>query len=60
MSQEIEELIKMATQLSNRLDRMAQDECSFASEICHFLEKTSWETFKLSEDLEIIKSYVGG
>ena len=57
MNKDLQELIETAARLSDRLDRMANDEKRFTSDISLFLEKMSWDIFAYSEDLQEIKSY---
>jgi len=57
MNKDLQELIETAARLSERLDRMANDEKRFTSDISLFLEKMSWDIFAYSEDLQEIKSY---
>ncbi len=57
MNKDLQELIETAARLSDRLDRMANDEKRFTTDISLFLEKMSWDIFAYAEDLEKIKSY---
>jgi len=57
MNKDLQELIETAARLSERLDRMANEEKRFTSDISLFLEKMSWDIFAYSEDLQEIKSY---
>lgn len=52
---EIEELIATADRLCANLDKASENEKKFCYDICHELERMSWETYRLSNDLKIIK-----
>lgn len=54
----LNELIECAQKLSNNLEIASQNELKFCVDICLVLEKMSWETYRLSNDLKEIKRYV--
>jgi hypothetical protein len=54
----LQELIETANRLSKRLEEAANEEKRFTVDICLALEKMSWESLRLSNDLESIKSYI--
>lgn len=54
----LNELIETCNRLSARLEQAANDEKRFTVDICLALEKMSWQTFCLSNDLESIKNYI--
>jgi hypothetical protein len=60
MNKDIDELIATATHLSERLDKMANEEKRFTTEICLTLDRMSWDIFRASEDLNEIKNYCEG
>lgn len=55
----IEELIQTADRLCASLDLASQNEKKFCDPICLELERMSWETMRLVNDLRQIKEYIG-
>jgi len=55
---DLQKLIETALILSQNLEKAAAEEKRFCVDICLALEKMSWETFRLSNDLQSIKNYV--
>ena len=55
----IEELIQTADRLCVSLDLAAQNEKKFCDPIIFELERMSWETMRLVNDLRQIKEYIG-
>lgn len=55
----LQELIETANNLSNSLDRAAQNEKKFCHDICMSLEQMSYEIFKIANGLNEIKNYIG-
>jgi hypothetical protein len=56
----IQELIESADHLCASLDKAAQDEKRFCNQVLHELERMSWETLRMANDLKHIKEYAGG
>ena len=56
---DLNELIETTNRLSNRLDEIASDEIKFCEEMGSDLERMSWETMCLCEELKKIKQFVG-
>lgn len=56
VSEDLNELIETANKLSNRLDDIAKDEIKFCEELGNDLERLSWETFCLCDDLKNIQT----
>ncbi len=56
----LEELIEAANKLCSSLDIASNNEKTFSYNICHELERMSWETLRLANDLKLIKEYQGG
>ena len=54
----LQELIETANKLSKRLEEAANEEKRFSVDICLALERMSWESMCLSNDLEAIRSYI--
>jgi hypothetical protein len=54
----LQELIETALLLSKNLEKAASEEKRFCTDICMTLERMSWETLSLSNDLESIKGYI--
>lgn len=57
---DLEELIRSADRLCKSLDDCAKNDRAFSDNVCHDLERMSWETMRLTNDLRQIKDYVGG
>ncbi len=55
---DLQKLIETALILSQNLEKAANEEKRFSVEICMALEKMSWESMCLSNDLESIRSYL--
>jgi hypothetical protein len=55
----IEELIQTADRLCASLDQASQNEKKFCDNICDQLERMSWETMRLVNDLRQIQEYIG-
>jgi len=55
----LQELIAAADKLSASLELSAQNEKKFCLDVCIELERMSWETMRLANDLKQIKEYVG-
>ena len=55
---DLQKLIDTALILSQNLERAASEEKRFCVDICLALEKMSWETLRLSNDIISIKNYV--
>ncbi len=53
----LQELIDTANRLSQRLEQAASDEMKFGIDLCMTLESMAWQTFRLANDLNEIKSY---
>lgn len=56
---DLNELIETTNRLSNRLDEIARDEIKFCEEMGSDLERMSWETLCLCDELKKIKQFVG-
>ena len=55
---DLDELIKTADTLCNRLSKMAEDERSFGFDLCGKLEVMSWDAWRTANDLkELINHY---
>lgn len=50
-------LIETAEKLSQTLDLISQNEKKFCLDVCIELEKMSWETYRMSNDLRQIQDY---
>ena len=55
----IEELIASADRLCASLDTASQNEKKFCGTVCNELERMSWETLRITNDLKQIKEYLG-
>jgi hypothetical protein len=53
----LQQLIETTENLVNSLDLASQNEKKFCLDICIELEKMSWETFRIMNDLKQIKQY---
>lgn len=53
---DLEQLIKIAQTLSDRLDKAAQDEAKFGVDISMYLERMSWEMLRTKNDLQEIRN----
>lgn len=53
----LEELIEMANRLCDNLDKASQLEKKFNIDICLEFEKLSWETYRMINDIKLIKEY---
>jgi hypothetical protein len=56
----LEELILSAKNLCHTLDKASGDEKSFSYNVCGELERMSWETMRIVNDLKAIREYVTG
>lgn len=55
---DLEELIKTADTLCNRLSKMAADERAFGFDLCAKFEMMSWDAWRTTNDLkELINHY---
>ena len=54
----LQELIEIGLLLSQNLEKAANEEKRFCTDICLTLERMSWEALRLSNDLESIKNYI--
>jgi hypothetical protein len=54
----LNELINAAEKLCESLDKAASNEKKFCHNVCNELERMSWETLRISNDLKQIKEYV--
>jgi hypothetical protein len=52
----IEELVAAADKLCATLEKAAQDEMQFSYTICNELERMSWETFKMANQLKTLRT----
>lgn len=57
---EIEEIKKLLANISNRLDNMSQQEKQFDLDVCIYFENLSWETYKMSNNLNELQTICGG
>jgi hypothetical protein len=53
-------LIETTENLVKNLDKASQNEKQFCYDVCMELEKMSWETFRMMNDLKQIKNYCEG
>ncbi len=54
----LQKLIDTALILSQNLEKAASEEKRFCVDICMELERMSWQTMCLSNDLDSIRSYL--
>ncbi len=54
----IEELEMTARSLSERLEKAANDDRKFSTDIQLLLERMSWEIMRHADDLQEIQSYI--
>lgn len=57
---DLQQLIEMADQLSNRLENMANDEIKFGWQFGNLLESMAYETFIISNNLKELNSQLVG
>lgn len=57
MKTDLQELIDTAKILCDRLEQAAREEKQFSEDLENEFEMMSWNVFKLSEDLKMIKLY---
>jgi hypothetical protein len=56
---DLEELIQTADRLCKNLDMIAQNEKKYTTNICIELERYSWEMYRMRNELNEIKEYLG-
>jgi hypothetical protein len=56
-NKQIEELIAMADRLCNTLDVVSQNDMAFCNTIQNELERMSYETYKISNNLKQIQTW---
>jgi hypothetical protein len=56
----IQELIEAANHLCQTLDAAAANEKKFCQNVTDELERLSWNSLKISNDLKQIREYLGG
>ena len=54
------EIINLANELSETLDKAAQNEKKFCADVCLELERYSWETYRLANNVRELKECYGG
>lgn len=54
------ELVEIAANLCRTLETVANNEMAHCADIAHMLDQYAWDTYKMKNDLEQIKNYVGG
>jgi hypothetical protein len=54
----LEELIQTADRLCKNLEIAAQNEKKYSSNICLELERYSWETYRMMNDIKQIQEYM--
>lgn len=52
---ELDELIATADKLCATLDKAAENEKKFCYNVCHELERMSWEALRMSNDIKLIR-----
>lgn len=52
---DLDELIEIANKLCNTLDKASENEKKFCYNVCDQLERMSWESFRMANDLKYIK-----
>lgn len=55
----IQELIEVADRLCKNLEIAANNEKIYSTNICIELEKYSWETYRMMNDIKEIQEYIG-
>lgn len=56
---EVEEIKRLLESISHRLGNISQQERKFDLDVCMYLEQMSWETYKMSNNLNELQS-IGG
>jgi hypothetical protein len=60
MKTDLEELVETADRLCSSLDKAASNERQFNIQVCIQLERMSWETLRVANDLREITEYMRG
>lgn len=58
MNSEVNELIELLERISNRLDKICNDEINYNNYLSNHLEQMSFETYKQAQDLKVIGEYL--
>ena len=56
----LQEIINLANDLCESLDKAALNEKKFCADVCLELERYSWETYRLANNVREIKECYGG
>ena len=57
---ELEQLVEAATKLSNSLEKASENEKKFCVDLCLELERYSWETYRIANNIKELKELFGG
>jgi hypothetical protein len=57
---ELEQCIALLNNISSRLERIAENEKTFGIDMCLELEKFSWESYKMANNIQEIQQVYGG
>jgi hypothetical protein len=56
----LEEIIQLLNSITKKLDKAAEDERQFGSDLCLDLERISWQTYRMSNNIKEIHETYGG
>lgn len=56
----LEEVIEIAERLSQKLEKIAENEKMFCDDLCLEMERYSWEVFRMKNSIQQLKEVYGG
>jgi hypothetical protein len=56
----LDELIETANKLCTSLERVAENEKIYSTNVCLELERYSWEIYRMMNDIKEIREYMNG
>jgi len=55
----LEEIIQLMNNICNQLEKAAENEKKFCHDVCLQLERYSWETYRMSNEINQLKEFYG-